>query len=68
MYWVIVFIFMDVQAAFVIHKESESVNVIECDGIGLDNKTLDPSSVWHSFRLHNNNTWLGLLFDDSFAH
>ena len=40
-----VFIMMDVQATFVIHKESESLNVIECDGIGLDNKTLDPSSA-----------------------
>lgn len=39
------FIVVDVQATFVIHKESESVNVIECDGIGLDNKTLNPSSV-----------------------
>ena len=40
-----VFIMMDVQASFVIHKESESLNVIECDGIGLDNKTFDPSSA-----------------------
>ena len=33
-----------VQATFVIHKESDSVNVIECDGIGLNNKALDPSA------------------------
>lgn len=31
------------KAMFVIHKESDSVNVIECDGIGLDNGALGQS-------------------------
>ena len=34
---------VDVQATFVIHKESDAVNVIECDGIGLDNTALTPA-------------------------
>jgi len=34
---------VNVQATFVIHKESDRANVIECDGIGLNNSTLEPS-------------------------
>jgi len=51
---------MCVQASFVIHQESETVNVIECDGIGLNNKAFEPSTWWH--RAHRLVVWLVYLY------